>query len=346
MLHIVGECEQRIFGLRPAERLERQLKGRSDVELVAHASAVMDDAALDWTIENRGTIIASPSRRPLAVAIEASELEAAKTAIAGGATDFPIVTPSGEQFVRKLRRRIELGAHSLDEQPVRAVEWSLFRNVYKGVTDLVTKYAWPWPAFHVTRAVSRLGITPNMITSVGLVLVFVAAWFFYRGELAAGLLAAWLMTFLDTVDGKLARVTSTSSAFGNFLDHGTDIIHPPIWWYCLAHGLAVIAPEQSHSIWPAFWVILGCYVVGRIVEIAFHRLFGFNQYIWRRFDSRFRLIVSRRNIILLVMSVGLILGLPVAAFLLCAGWSMVSTVIQVVRIGQAQASRPVTSWLY
>ena len=51
------------------------------------------------------------------------------------------------------------------------------------------------------------------------------------------------MTFLDTVDGKLARVTLTSSRFGNWLDHGNDIIHPPLWWLCLANGLALGSPE-------------------------------------------------------------------------------------------------------
>jgi phosphatidylglycerophosphate synthase len=340
LLHIVGECDKRIIGLRPAERLRRQLKGREEADVVAHASAVMDDAALSWLIENRGTIVGSVSGLPLAVSMEPGR------PIDASALDGKIVVPTGEQFVRKLRRRVEVAAHSLADEPVGAVERRLFGNVYKGVTDVVTKYAWPWPAFHVTRAAARLGITPNMVTSVGLVMVFVAAWFFYRGELAAGLAAAWLMTFLDTVDGKLARVTVTSSAFGNLLDHGTDIIHPPIWWYCLAHGLAVIEPATAATNWPAFWIILGCYQVGRIVEIAFHRLFGFNQYIWKRFDSRFRLIVSRRNIILLIMTVGLIIGAATEAFLACAAWSVVSTIIQVVRIGQAYASRPITSWLY
>jgi phosphatidylglycerophosphate synthase len=349
LLHIVGECEKRIFGLRPAERLQRQLDQRQEIELVAHASAVMDDAALDWTIENRGTMIGSPSRRALAVAVDRKDVEAARAAITGGAGTFPLVVPTGEQFVRKLRRRIELGAHSVDEEPVRAIEKRLFANVYKGVTDLITKYAWPRPAFHVTSVASRLGITPNMVTSVGVVLVFVAAWFFYRGDLAFGLAAAWLMTFLDTVDGKLARVTSTSSALGNVLDHGTDIIHPPIWWYCLAHGLTVIDPGQSGIIWPAFWIILGCYVVGRIVEIAFHRNFGFNQFIWKPFDSRFRLIVSRRNVILLIMTIGLATGVATEAFLVCAGWSVISTIVQIVRIGQAFRSRrraPIRSWLF
>ena len=310
---------------------------------MAHASAVMDDAALSWLIENRGTTIGSATGLPLAVSVEPGRL------LDASALDGKIVAPTGEQFIRKLRRRVEVAAHSLADEPVGAVEKRLFGNVYKGVTDVVTKYVWPWPAFHVTRAASRLGITPNMVTSVGLVLVFVAAWFFYFGELAAGLVAAWLMTFLDTVDGKLARVTSTSSAFGNLLDHGTDIIHPPIWWYCLAHGLTVIDPGQSGMIWPAFWIILGCYLIGRIVEISFHRVFGFNQYIWQRFDSRFRLIVSRRNIILLIMTIGLVLGRPAEAFLICAGWSVVSTIIQIVRIGQAlvvRGRRPITSWLY
>lgn len=343
MLHIVGECDKRIFGLRPAERLRRQMKGRDDVDVVAHASAVMDDAALSWLIENRGTIVGSASGLPLAAAVEPGRV------LDASALDGTIVVPTGEQFVRKLRRRVEVAAHSLADEPVRAVEKRLFGNVYKGVTDIVTKYAWPWPAFHATRAASRLGLTPNMITFVGLLLVFVAGWLFYQGDIVGGLAAAWLMTFLDTVDGKLARVTVTSSWFGNILDHGTDIIHPPIWWYCLAQGLAVLDPGSTDVIWPAFWIILGTYVLGRAVEEWFKRRFGFNQYIWRPFDSRFRLIVSRRNIILLIMTLGVVLGSGIQAFMLCAGWSIVSTLLQSFRLAQAYATErnqgSVTCWL-
>jgi phosphatidylglycerophosphate synthase len=347
LLHIVGECGKRIYGLRPADRLERQLHNRKDVAVVADASAVMDDAALLWLVEHRGTVIASASGKRLAVAVDAAEVDMGKSALAGSGS-LPVVIPSGEQFVRKLRRRVQLGAHSLVDEPAGAVEKLLYAHAYKGVTDLVTKYAWPWPAFHVTRAASRLGISPNMVTFVGLLLVFVAAWFFYQGELGAGLAAAWLMTFLDTVDGKLARVTATSSWFGNILDHGTDIIHPPVWWYCLAHGLAALHPDSSAAVWPAFWIILGTYVLGRGVEEGFKRTFGFNQFIWRPFDSRFRLIVSRRNIILLIMTSGLVAGFTVEAFVLCAGWSAISTLLQAVRLGQAfgESRRgPITSWL-
>jgi phosphatidylglycerophosphate synthase len=164
--------------------------------------------------------------------------------------------------------------------------------------------------------------------------MLIASWLFFTGEIAAGLVAAWGMTFLDTVDGKLARVTVTSSELGNLLDHGTDIIHPPLWWFCLGFGLASL--ELEPQIWSALWVILGCYVAGRAIELAFHRLFGFNAFLFRPFDSTFRTIVARRNIILLIMTAGVLIGRPAEAFVACAAWSVVSTLIQLVRIAQAR----------
>ncbi len=58
----------------------------------------------------------------------------------------------------------------------------------------------------------------------------------------------WLMTFLDTVDGKLARVTVTSSRLGDVLDHGLDIIHPPLWYIAWGVGLTTAINAAIH-IW-------------------------------------------------------------------------------------------------
>lgn len=348
MLHIIGECDSRIFGEPPARRLERQSERLDTLTLVADASAVLDDAAVAWLADHPGTMLASPGGRALAVAVPPQDSNRAADSLRGLSNGFPIVQPQGDVFVRKLRRRIRLGAFSLEEEPVRRVERHLFDNVYKGVTDVITKWAWPTPAFLVTRACARLGVTPNMVTWFGVLLMLLAAYLFYESALVPGMIAAWLMTFLDTVDGKLARVTGQSSAFGNLLDHGTDILHPPIWWYCLAQGVAIDNPHLAKLIWPSFWVILGCYVIGRAAEIVFHKRFGFNPYIWRRFDSGFRLIISRRNIILLIMTVGLFVSEAEDTFFLCALWSIVSTLVQLVRLGQAFAEsreRRVTSWL-
>ena len=85
-------------------------------------------------------------------------------------------------------------------------------------------------------------MTPNQVTAASLVLVVVAGVLFARGEFAWGLVAGWIMTFLDTVDGKLARVTITSTKLGNVFDHGIDLIHPPFWYFAWGMGLALSPP--------------------------------------------------------------------------------------------------------
>ena len=336
LIEQVGDCRTRVFGLLPAERLARQLDN-SDLTLVVRANALFDASAVQWLVENPGTILADDNGRLLAVAVDKAATIEARSAIADDTATLPSVTVSalGEHYIRKLRRRSTMLAFSLDDITARKAEALLFANVYKGVTDLVTKYAWPAPALIATRLAARLHIPPNAITIVGIALTVLAGWLFYTGEIGAALLAAWTMTFLDTVDGKLARVTVTSSRIGNLLDHGTDIVHPPLWWLCLAFGLATGDPSSTETIWTACSLILGAYVVGRVVEISFHLLFGFNAFLYARFDSLFRLVVARRNIILLIMSAGLLLGAPTAAFLACAGWSVLSTLVQLFRIAQA-----------
>ena len=43
------------------------------------------------------------------------------------------------------------------------------------------------------------------------------------------------------------------------------------------------------------WAIVGGYVVQRLIEGVFMRRYGMHIHVWRRFDSRFRLITARRN---------------------------------------------------
>lgn len=305
--------------------------------IVADANAVIDDQAIQWLVDNPGTVLVTAAGDKLAIAIEAARLPLAVAAMEDGPAEFSVTTPAaiGEVYSRKLRRRSGLIAISLNELTEQDAERTLFNSVYKGVTDLVTKWAWPRPAFLVTRMAARWGVHPNHVSFVGLALTVLAGWLFFTSSMVAGLAAAWAMTFLDTVDGKLARVTVTSSKFGNWLDHGNDIIHPPLWWLCLAHGLALGQPESGREIWTACAIILACYVVARAIEVSFHLLFGFNAFLFRTFDTWFRLIVSRRNVLLLIMTLGGLFGEWVGAFAICAGWSLVSTAIQAIRIVQA-----------
>ena len=126
----------------------------------------------------------------------------------------------------------------------------------------MTKWLWPWPAFWVTRWCAARGISANMVTAASLVLAILAMGLFARGYFGAGLVAAWLMTFLDTVDGKLARVTLTSSRIGNVFDHGIDLLHPPFWYVAWDMGLALdialdsrwIPRGSSPGDWVSRWI--------------------------------------------------------------------------------------------
>ncbi|NQY12927.1 MAG: CDP-alcohol phosphatidyltransferase family protein [Henriciella sp.] len=244
-----------------------------------------------------------------------------------------------------LRKREAPYALSLFQNTPAQVERRLFKGSYKGVTDLVTKYAWPEPALHVTRLCANLRLTPNMVTTASLALVCLAFYYFWIGAWIPGIVAGWAMTFLDTVDGKLARTTMTYSAWGNIYDHGIDLIHPPFWYWAIYTGL--IATGVSHPwLLPSLAVIIVGYVIGRITEGIFLRLYGFHIHVWRPIDAFMREITARRNPNLLIFMILALFGAPLWGFILVALWTLICVPFHIVRLVQAMASREqVTSFM-
>ena len=232
------------------------------------------------------------------------------------------------------------------------LERRLFDWSYKGVTDLVTKWAWPWLARRVVGLCVRLHIRPNQVTLAGLVLVIIAGISFAAGQYGIGLAAGWLMTFLDTVDGKLARVTLTSSKFGHYFDHVIDLVHPPLWYMLWAIGLPDAQVDSlGFPLSTFFWVILAGYVGGRLVEGSFQVLLGrFSIFCWRPFDSYFRLITARRNPNLILLTLSYLADRPDLGLVAVTIWTVASTLILLVRLAAAGYDRvrqggPLSSWL-
>lgn len=359
-LRLAGVPQQRIFGLRSDMYLGRHLAAaaagspRAGLILVAAADVIATGPALEWLLDHPGQVVTDAEGRPLMGAVTEApdalrDAIAAGLPLAAGAPWPTLVGGAASIYVRKLRRREAIELIDLRVRPLAQAERRLFDLVYKGVTDLVTRYLWPTPAFHLVRLLARLRIPPNAVTLVGMGLVVIAAWRFAAADWAGGLAAAWAMTFLDTVDGKLARVTGSSSRIGDILDHGTDWIHPPAWWICVAVGLRLAPGADGALVTAACVVILAAYLAGRACEAVFKTRFRFNQYMWTRFDSRLRLVIARRNINLLVLTVGVLAGRMELAFVAVAAWSLASIGIQVVRTVQAwsAASRGVAigNWM-
>lgn len=367
---VVGSCPTRLWGLDGAERARRvlakigaQVAGTPPADapsLLVRADWVVDGALLGQLREGAvGTVLVADhggGTVPLAACVGPGDAHAIFTALAVPASSVSLPSglheihhdPDGPPiYLHRLRKRLKPVVMPLTDGTVEAAERATFEGAYKDVTDIVTKYLWPFPARHVTRWCAERGITPNMVTMFGLVLVFAAMWSFWEGWFATGLIAAWAMTFLDTVDGKLARCTFTFTRFGDVFDHGIDLISPPFWWWawhvgCLKAGVAY--PESEL----ALGLVVGGYVVLRLQELLFKTLFGMHIHVWRRGDSIFRLIVARRNPLLVILTVAALLGEPGWGMVVSAAWTAVSMFVHTVQIVQALAVRrsgPVTSWL-
>jgi phosphatidylglycerophosphate synthase len=249
-----------------------------------------------------------------------------------------------------LRKRERPFMGRLTPATVPGLERASYFGAYKGVTDLLTKYLWPEWALVLTRWAVRIGMTPNQVTLIGALLCVLATWLFHEGWYWSGLVAGLVFMVLDTVDGKLARCTITSSWWGNVFDHGVDLIHPPFWWWAWGVGLQAYGrPLPPDLLWTVLAVIVAGYLVQRLIEGAFIYLFRIHIHVWRRFDSRFRLITARRNPNMVILLASLIAGRPDWGLVAVAGWTVISLLVHLVQLGEALAARargrPVVSWL-
>jgi phosphatidylglycerophosphate synthase len=358
-----GAGPHRFWGLTAGERLQRALARAGATTDGTGAVLIRDDFIFDEMLipallERPGLLLTGPDGEPVAAHLsdpaQAAAVEAALASGNGAGAPEALrrVDSAGlaTTYNKSLRRRAPPYLMRADSMPAVAIERRMFDGAYKGVTDFVTKRVWPWPAFHITRLCARSGISPNMVTAVSLMLVLLAMWLFWQGSFALGLVCAWGMCFLDTVDGKLARVTLRSSPFGNVFDHGIDLIHPPFWYWAWYHGLVAANYGIADSLLTlSLLVVIVGYVGGRLQEGLFSWLHGIEIHIWRPVDSWFREITARRNPNLFILTVAVLLGAPRAGFVLVAVWTILSFVFHTVRILQASLAKATgrvpVSWL-
>ncbi|MXO59885.1 CDP-alcohol phosphatidyltransferase family protein [Altererythrobacter salegens] len=357
----VGANPVRMWGLDTGERVRRMaakagLGGTGTPVVLVNADHAFDPAWLGHVAAHPGMVVTLGGVPVLAHARNEHEAAALRAAIRDGAPLPEGITATAyedgaaiENKVLRKRERPFLTELTADNR--RAVERASYFGAYKGVTDLLTKYLWPELALWLTRFAAWAGLSPNAVSAVGAVLCVAATVAFAHGHYWLGMAMGFVFMVLDTVDGKLARCTITSSKFGDVLDHGIDLVHPPFWWWFWATGLATWGLALSDS---TFWwvqgAIVGGYVLQRLIEGAFIAWFGgIHIHVWERFDSRFRLITARRNPNMVVLFVALLFGRPDIGIVAVAVWTVLSCAVHLVRLVQAVAQqrsgRPVTSWL-
>lgn len=356
--------EGRIWGMTSGERLSRIYRRIGLVETPAadlshavvavDAGWVFDESLIKALAGREGAVLVDDAGRAVAVHAPAELAYAASEALHAGqdpsGLDPRLVRLTalelGSAYNSALRKREPPVLERLTPETVRAVEKRLFQGSYKGVTDLVTKYVWPAPARVVTRWCAIAKMTPNQVTGIGFLLVLAAMYLFWTGHFGWGLVCAWIMTFLDTVDGKLARVTLTSSKWGNVFDHGIDLVHPPFWWWAWFVGVYAVGQSMPYAEL-SLAIVIGGYVLQRVEEGIFLALFKLEVHAWRPFDSFFRLITARRNPNLILLTGAALVGRPDVGFTLVAIWTALCLVVHAVQIvqGMLAPKGSIQSWL-
>jgi len=354
----VGANPTRLWGLTAQERLGRiaraqKLEMRPDGELLVNLGFAFDPSWLKLAAARPGLVVTRGGVPVLAHSGPdgADIRRAMEQGLSHGAgAEVLAWEEAGDVANDELRKKERPFMDRLVPETVRGLERASYFGAYKGVTDLLTKYLWPEWALVLTRWAARIGMSPNQVSLVGAALCLLATWLFYQGHYWPGLAAGLAFMVLDTVDGKLARCTITSSKIGEVIDHGIDLVHPPFWWWAWGVGLhAYGRPLKPETFWWTLAIIVGGYVVQRLVEGAFIARFKMHIHVWRRFDSRFRLITARRNPNMVILLAALIAGRPDWGLVAVAAWTLLSLVVHLVQLVQATmaraAGRPVVSWL-
>lgn len=366
----------RLWGLNSRQRLQRQIMEINkaggqpeDIQwidnpqdapagnpvLVINGHYLFEVRTLSGLLANPDTLLVANQTTSVAAAfVDASHVNDVLDCINNPELQLPasLKTISPEDmaaFDENLRRSTTPLLEAVSPARKQDLEDLLYGNAYRGITDLVTKFVWPRPAKQVVRLCAHTGITPNMVTTAGLLLVIAACYLFLHQHYALGLLAGWIMTFLDTVDGKLARVTVKSSKFGHLFDHGIDLFHPPFWYIYWGMSLHNFQPVLGFDLQQMYWLIIIAYVLGRVVEGLFPLLGSCSVFTWRPYDAWFRLVTARRNPCLIILTVCFLAGRPDWGFIAVTFWSVITTIMLILRLLQAAIVRrktgPLTSWL-
>jgi phosphatidylglycerophosphate synthase len=291
----------------------------------------------------RGAVLRlDAAARPAAIRPQGANLLELVEALASDGEARAMTAADFDAYIVELRRDLDPYLFRIREDGARRrVERFLFWSNYKGSTDFMTKYVWPPLVWLLVRPLARWRVHPNWVTAVDIAATFVAIPFWMNGWWATGFFLAYLMSLLDSVDGKLARVTFTYSKLGGILDHGLDLVHPPFWYLGWAWGLSAGDTQSAvfqASVW-MFWL----YWADRLCAPIFKSRTGRSIHGYLPVDVKIRTFISRRNVNLPFFTGAIILDalrpgtgweISTAVFYAIVAWQAVCLVYHAIRTVQ------------
>ncbi|MCC7263809.1 MAG: CDP-alcohol phosphatidyltransferase family protein [Candidatus Latescibacteria bacterium] len=205
-------------------------------------------------------------------------------------------------------------------EDLRPLDRLLYHRTFKGVIDTIARHGYYHLVRWLTRQLSRTSLSPNLFTALSILAIWAAVPCFALGQLGLGVLCAWAGVILDSVDGKLARLTLHLSEAMGALEHLSAMPGLGLWfvalgWHCTGGELLRETPLAL-----ATWTLVGAFVLDKVVSATFKKRHRREIFDYRPLDAAFHLVAARRNVSLLQLSAGVLLGEPHLALVLMAAW--------------------------
>lgn len=220
-----------------------------------------------------------------------------------------------------------------NESFIPSMENRMFEANFKGTLDFIAIYIYKYPVREMVRFLGRFRwITPNQVTFLSIVSSFAVPTLFALGHMGWAIAVGWSMFILDSVDGKLARLTVRLSRTAGILEHATStpavfLWFPTLGWH-LSNGALL---DFSNSITAATWTLMPLYWIDKSVNGLFRKRHKIDLYNWSVFDEKFHLIACRRAIIMLIVTIGYATNYTKQSFIALAVWMVVSFLVHVFR---------------
>ena len=328
MVEVVAVCE--IFS-----RLDRVYGGL----IFLSGDAVYDGRVLDYLMEEgsghaviqgaRGALFLSHSEAQQ-LAVQAVNWVEALT----WATDHLATysTADLDPYVASLRLHMPAFIYHLRaEENARTVDHLMYKRTFKGAIDGVARYGYYHLVRWITRRLSSGTTAPNFYTVLSVLCVWGASPLIAWGYAGAGLALAWCGVILDSVDGKLARLRlHLSDAMGDF-EHVAAMLGLGLWFLATGWNLSGGYLLVRQPVVLATWVLTTLFLADKICSALFKKWVGRELFDYRPVDVLFHLVAARRNIALLLLTVGAVCGQLEASFYALLAWMAVTFGFHLVR---------------
>jgi phosphatidylglycerophosphate synthase len=172
-------------------------------------------------------------------------------------------------------------------------------------------------------------ITPNMITTSGVLLHLVIAWCIITNKLLLAALFLIIFGLFDTLDGELARLQKSESAAGSLLDATTDRFKEVILYTAIAYYFV----HQNNSSFAA-WTVMAC---GFSICVSYVKAKGESTYLSlnknvTNINKIFKDGLLRFEVRMLILIVGLLINKLSWAIVIIAVLSFYTTISRLLNI--------------